>query len=703
MSGWLWMSLAPSYSEEVRNEEWHGECYARRAWTDFVDKVVAAGKVPTRKAAGTVDTYKLPLFHPQGCAPSSRSFPPGHTNELARLTGLPAPLRLLARLLAGGGGPAGGPAAPLSAERPPAFVRLRQGLWPGCQSDLARRWRLHAVISLLFGAAPESSALAAVAQSVLHDRRWQLVVGPELRYVLQVLDTIAEPGERSVLRVLQAVASAGATARSELRTQVLSRLSTARPAGWAWLMQLKGLGFDRRTTLTRVDEALSATLSGWVAGELLPNDYLLPCRLPAPAWSVATVLQTLAPPAQCGPRCPCSAYVGRGLSGLPGLRYRSKELEVDGGRLGAVLSEGTLRDAWLRDAPTQYPAPPRLGRLDQVFTTSFFNSALQFLAPLLWPLPAGQRQCAERACLACCLVRCARARLCREPNGPPNDFRQAFDALDLQFQGRGRSPDRPEMYELQTEEASVCVSNLLAAAVAERGGCSVRQWLAGLLRLRYGDPDWAGHHAAAMQGPLELLDEQPSPDEEAEPGQRSFFVLDEQDNVAAERQPDWLLLETQQFTLDVENTRPCVSVRLAGLAEPVEFWLESVCFRLEQAEHFVVVRRGLGGDGLHSGWHYLDGKTLISGSLWQALREVTKLGQQPARPSMFLLRRRQCRTHLTIVGDAVHYARYRRDHQQWGQQVRAALEADLAAFACLWPADRPLSKSSLIFVGAGRL
>eukprot|EP00808_Paulinella_micropora_P028706 g79024.t1 len=117
MSSWLWMSFAPSYSsdgslpllmafdeagpkgkavqrcftvEEVRNEEGHGKGYQKRAWTDFVDRVVAAGQkaYEEAKAAGTVDTYEPPVFHPQGCAPSSRSFPPGDTDVVCPVRNL---------------------------------------------------------------------------------------------------------------------------------------------------------------------------------------------------------------------------------------------------------------------------------------------------------------------------------------------------------------------------------------------------------------------------------------------------------------------------------------------------------------------------------------------------------------------------------------------------------------------------------------
>eukprot|EP00808_Paulinella_micropora_P025504 g15811.t1 len=109
MSSWLWMSFATSYSsdeslplliafdeaspnckavqrcftvEEVRNEEVHCKCYTKRVWTDFVNMVVAAGQnsYEEAKAAGTVNTYEPPVFHPQGCAPSCLSFPPGNTD-----------------------------------------------------------------------------------------------------------------------------------------------------------------------------------------------------------------------------------------------------------------------------------------------------------------------------------------------------------------------------------------------------------------------------------------------------------------------------------------------------------------------------------------------------------------------------------------------------------------------------------------------
>eukprot|EP00808_Paulinella_micropora_P025509 g15816.t1 len=117
MSSWLWMSFATSYSsdeslpllmafddaspnckavqrcftvEEVRNEEGHGKCYTKIAWTDFVDSVVAAGKnsYEDAKAAGTVDTYEPPVFHPQCCAPSCLSFPLGDIDAVCLICNL---------------------------------------------------------------------------------------------------------------------------------------------------------------------------------------------------------------------------------------------------------------------------------------------------------------------------------------------------------------------------------------------------------------------------------------------------------------------------------------------------------------------------------------------------------------------------------------------------------------------------------------
>eukprot|EP00808_Paulinella_micropora_P025512 g15820.t1 len=76
--------------EEVRNEEVHCKGYTKRAWTDFVDRVVAAGQnsYEEAKAAGTVDTYEPPVFHPQCCAPSCLSFPLGDTNVVCLIRNL---------------------------------------------------------------------------------------------------------------------------------------------------------------------------------------------------------------------------------------------------------------------------------------------------------------------------------------------------------------------------------------------------------------------------------------------------------------------------------------------------------------------------------------------------------------------------------------------------------------------------------------
>eukprot|EP00808_Paulinella_micropora_P031697 g57706.t1 len=638
---------------------------------------------------------QLAGLRPLGPPPARRADTPDSAalQELARLAGLPAPFGLLARLLAGGG-PAG-PELPLPAERP-VFARLRQGLWPGRQSPLARRWWLQAVIS----------------RSVRDDRRWQLVVGPELRYVLQVLDTLANERERKVLQALQDVASAGRDRRLALRAQVLSRLSASKH--WGLLVQFKGLeeGHTTAAAAACTEEFLEflATATGEL---LLLDDYLLPRQLSKP---VDEVLNILAPEPGNAPLPVPPNSLRRGL---PGLLYRSRGLGLDGGRLGAVLSEGPLPDAQARRTPRQP------GLLEQKFSNCFFNSALQFLAALLCPPPAGRGRCRDRGCLACCLVRCA--KLLKGPKRPvvvqyvkrsygrqgailhvPNhrDILQAFEALSLGVRGRGCSADQPQMYDLKTDSAAACLEELF--------------------RVRYGLLGAGTEGEAPRQGPLLILDCTPPPHSTVSnsvtlqnvldgalpyPPEAVFFLADEKGEVATGLQPEWLLLETQlgDLTLDFVNTQPNVLVRLAGSVKPVEFWLESACLRLEHTkpEHYMVVRRGWGGDGVHSGWHCLDGERLISGSLWQALEGVTA-GRQDApsqrspRPVMFLLGRRQSRTHLTIVGDAAQRAAYETDHRAWTQGVRASLTAGMPHFADLWPPERPLSKSSLIFVRAGR-
>eukprot|EP00808_Paulinella_micropora_P021942 g75337.t1 len=576
------------------------------------------------------------------------------------------------------------------------------------------------------GRPPPSSALAEISWSVRDDRRWQLVVGPELRYVLQVLDTLADEMERKVLRALQYV-SAGRDRRSALRAQVLSKLSASKH--WGPRVQFKGLeeGHTTAAAAAGTEEFLGflATATGEL---LLLDDYLLPRQL-------------LLPCPRAGQR-PVACPAQLPGAGAAGAAVPEQGTGLGGGRLGAVLSEGPLPDAQARRTPRQP------GLLEQKFTNCFFNSALQFLTALLCPLPAGQGQCPDSGCLACCLVRCA--ELLKGPEKPvvvqyversygrqgailhvPDDpaILQAFEALSLGVRDRGCSADQPQMYELKTDSAAACVGRLLELALAptpSSGSCSIRNWLKELFRVRYGLLGAGTEGEAPRQGPLLILGCTPPPHSTATnsvtlqnaldgalpyPFDGVFFLADEKGDVATGRQPEWLLLETQlgDLTLDFLNTVPNVLVRLEGSVKPVEFWLESACFRLEHTkpEHFVVVRRGWGGDGVHSGWHCLDGERPVSGSLWQALEGVTAgrqdaPGQRPPRPVMFLLRRRQSRTHLTIVGDAAQRTEYERDHRAWTRGVRAALTAGMPHFADLWPPERPLSESSLIFLPAGR-
>eukprot|EP00808_Paulinella_micropora_P013681 g55310.t1 len=637
-----------------------------------------------------------PLGPPPAPPPARRAGTPGSAawQELARLAGLPAPFGLLARLLAGAARPGRNYRSPRRGRFSPACARgsgpAGRARWPGA---------------------------GGCRRCVRDDRHWQLVVGPELRYVLQVLDTLANERERQVLQALQDVASAGRAGRLALRAQVLSRLSASKH--WGPLVQFKGLEEGHTTAAAAAGTEEFLGFLATATGELLLLDvYLLPRQLLLP-WSVDQVLNTLAPEPGKGP--------GLGLGG---------------GRLGAVLSEGPLCDAQARRTPRQP------GLLEQKFTNCFFNSALQFLAALLCPLPAGQGQCPDSGCLACCLVRCA--ELLKGPEKPvvvqyversygrqgailhvPDHpaILQAFEALSLGVRDRGCSADQPQMYELKTDSAAACVGRLLELALAptpSSGDCNIRRWLEELFRVRYGLLGAGPEGEATREGPLLILCCTPPPHSAASnsvtlqyvldgalpyPPEAVFFLADEKGKVATGRQPEWLLLETQlgNLTLDFLNTRPNVLVRLEGSVKQVEFWLESACFRLEHTkpEHFVVVRRGWGGDGVHSGWHCLDGERLVSGSLWQALEGVTAgrqdaPAQRPPRPVMFLLRLRQSRTHLTIVGDAAQRTEYERDHRAWTRGVRAALTAGMPHFADLWPPERPLSESSLIFVPAGR-
>eukprot|EP00808_Paulinella_micropora_P010953 g13449.t1 len=640
---------------------------------------------------------QLAGLRPLGPPPARRAGTPDSAawQELARLAGLPAPFGLLARLLAGGG-PAG-PELPLPAERP-VFARLRQELWPGRQSPLARRWWLQAVKALLFDDPPSSSALAEISRSVRDDRRWQLVVGPELRYVLQALDTLAGK-ERWVLQALQDVTSTGRAGRSALRAQVLSRLSVHER--WGPLAQLKGL--EGRTTAAAAAgaEELCGFLATATGKLLLLDDYLLPRQL-FQQWSVDEVLRFLAPEPGYGP------------------------LSVPPSSLRRVLPG--LLDAQARRTPRQP------GLLEQKFTNCFFNSALQFLAALLCPPPAGRWQCQDRGCLACCLVRCAellqgpkepvvvqyversygrQGAILHVPDHPA--ILQAFEALSLGVRDRGRSADQPQMYELKTDSAAACVGTLLERALAPTTSsrdCGIRSWLEELFRVRYGLLGAGTEGEAPRQGPLLILGWTPQPHSAASNSVTLQNVLDGALPRRSYRAAARVAVAGDaagNLTLDFVNTRPNVLVRLAGSVKPVEFWLESACFRLEHTkpEHFVVVRRVWGGDGVHSGWHCLGGERLVSGSLWQALEGVTAgrqdaPGQRPPRPVMFLLRRRQSRMHLTIVGDAAQQIEYELDHREWTRGVRAALTAGMPHFADLWPPERPLSKSSLIFVRAGR-
>jgi len=634
---------------------------------------------------------------PLGSPPARRVAAPDPAArwDLATLAGAPPLFRLAVCFLAVLHGPLTPTVLPHT-ERP-ILARLRQGLWPGRRSGLARQWQLAAVVSLLFGANPASSALRELGNQVRGGRRWQLAVGPELRYVLQVQDSIAEAEERSVLCTLQDVASTEHAERPALRAQVLQLLGAAeerRP-----LLQLKGLG--PAGPLGSFSPA-AHTLCAWAAKELLPHDYLLPYQVPSHRF-VKDVLQALAPKAAL------KLNRGRGYvpdlfltRGLPGLLYCSQVLEVTTrGQLGVVLSEGPLRYAWLLSAWPKRPVTAGPELLEQEFANSCFKAALQFLSALLWPLPmelapCQDQQCQDQQCLACCLVRCAGLLQGQEFSGagpPSGDIQRAFQVL-----GQGRSAGSPGMPELPE-----CVSDLLAKAVAtEEGspGCNTRAWLQSVCSGRIIELP-----PVPATSPLSLLTLQDLLDT-ARPTPGLFFLPDEKGRPACARSSACLLLEAQGFALDVEHTTPSVFVRSAVREEPVEFWLEALCFCWGRSSpaRYVVVRRNVGGDGLYTGWHCLDDRVLASGSLWDALRVATSSGStdQYAPRVMFLLRRRQHETHLTIVGDAAQYAHYARDHRGWQYAVRALCAREVLHFRTLWPPERPLSESSLLFCGGQR-
>lgn len=635
---------------------------------------------------------------------------PAALRDLATLAGAPPLFRLAVCFSAVLAGPITPTVLP-RAERP-ILARLRQGLWPGRRSRLARQWQLAAVVSLLFGADPATSTLRELGEQVCGGRRWQLVVGPELRYVLQVQDSLAEAEERSVLCTLQDVASTEHDERPALRAQVLQLLAAAgerRP-----LLQLKGL--SPAGPLGTFSSA-AHTLCAWAARELLPHDYLLPYQVP-PGRSVKEVLQVLAlEPALKPDRRPGHVPTLFLTRGLPGLLYCSQVPEVTtGGQLGVVLSEGPLRYAWLLGAWPERPitAGPRL--LEQKFANSCFKAALQFLSALLWPLPLELAACRDQQCLACCLVRCAGLLQGQEfsrPGPPDQDILRAF-----QVSGQGRSAGSPGM-----PEPLECVNDLLAkaAATAEGSrGCDTRAWLQQLqrvcsARILEGPP--VSECQAAKEATKEAAKEAAPPPpslltlqallDTARPT-RGIFCLPGggQGRPACARSPDWLLLEAQGVALDVEHTTPSVFVRSAVRDEPVEFWLEALCFCWGRSSpaRYVVVRRNAGGDGLYTGWYCLDDRVLASGSLWDTLRAATSSGGtgQYVPRVMFLLRRRQHETHLTIVGDAAQYAHYARDHLGWQYAVRALCEREVLHFRALWPEERHLSESSLVFCGGQR-